>query len=59
LALVTSTALLGLASPAGAAPPPLVPGSTVECDTEPGLVLILGHLHRWQMGLDDTIPGPC
>jgi hypothetical protein len=60
LTVVTATALLGLSVPADAAPQPLTtsPAAAV-CDSEPSMVLTLGHLHRWHMGLDDAIPGPC
>ena len=59
LSVVTTTALLGLAAPADAAPQPLPTGPAAACDSEPSMVLTLGHLHRWHIGLDDTIPGPC
>lgn len=59
LAVVTTTALLGLTVPADAAPQPLTTGPGAACDAEPAMVLTLGHLQRWQMGLDDAIPGPC
>jgi hypothetical protein len=59
LTVVTTTALLGLAVPAGAAPHLLDSADDAACGAEPAMVLTLGHLHRWQMGLDDTIPGPC
>ncbi len=57
--VVTTTALLGLAVPADGAPQPLTSGPVTACDSEPSMVLTLGHFHRWHMGLDDTIPGPC
>lgn len=59
LSAVTITALLGLAVPADAAPQPLTTSPVAACDSEPPMVLTLGHLHRWHMGLDDAIPGPC
>ena len=59
LIVVTTSALLGLTAPADSAPQPLTPAPAAACDTEPAMVLTLGHLHRWQMGLDDAIPGPC
>ena len=59
LTLVTTVVLLGLTVPAGAAPQPLDSAAVAACETEPAMVLTLGHLHRWQMGLDDAIPGPC
>lgn len=59
LTVVTTTALLGLTVPANAAPQPVTTGPVAECDSEPSMVLTLSHLHRWHMGLDDAIPGPC
>ncbi|MGB9372852.1 MAG: hypothetical protein WCA82_01685 [Jiangellales bacterium] len=57
--IVTTTALLGVTGTAGAATEPLPEAEHVDCAAEPPMVLTLGHLHRWQMGLDDAIPGPC
>jgi hypothetical protein len=59
LTVVTTTALLGLAAPADAAPQPLTRGPVAACHSEPSMVLTLGHLYRWHVGLDDAIPGPC
>lgn len=59
LTLITTTALLGLTTPASAVPPPLGTGPVAACDGEPSMVLTLGHLHRWYMTLDDAVPGPC
>lgn len=59
LIVVTTSALLGLAAPAHASPQPLTPAPAAVCGAEPPMVVTLGHLHRWQMGIDDSLPGPC
>lgn len=59
LTVVTTIALVGLSAPADAAPQPLTTGPVAECDSEPSMVLTLGHLHRWHTGLDNGIPGAC